>query len=258
MHPFIHFGSLSLPGYGLSITFGAVLANVIAALMIRKRGEDWLDLILLEAYGLGGAFLGAKLLFLLVNIQKIDWSRIFEKEYFSGVMRGGFVFYGGLILAIIAVFAAAHFHKIDAMRLLREYTFLIPFAHGFGRIGCFMAGCCYGVPYDGRFAVTFPEDSFAPSGISLFPSQPAESICLFIISAIILILQLTVSFRYSLELYVFLYGICRFFLERFRGDTDRGLYFGLSTSQWIAVLMVAASIVFYLFDRRKKCSEEKE
>ena len=139
--------------------------------VLKHEKLDFNDWMILEAYCILGGFLGAKLLYLLVSYKSIDWSRITDFQYFNALMLSGFVFYGGLIFGLIFVFLAGKIHKIPAGIYVRKFIFLIPFMHSFGRVGCFMAGCCYGIPYDGIGAVVFPEGSYAIPGIKLFPVQ---------------------------------------------------------------------------------------
>ncbi len=247
MKPFIHIASLALPSYGLMIVTGVLAANLVALLLLRKRGIAIMDLIILEAYGLGGAFLGSKLLYLFIARKQIAWKRMIDPAYFDNVMKGGYVFYGGLILAVCFILLAGRIHKIDAFAYLKECAPLIPMAHGFGRIGCFLAGCCYGIPYVGTGAVVFPKESFAPSGISLFPVQLVEAAGLFGISVLLFVLLLCLDFPYTMQLYLFLYGILRFVLEHFRGDSERGAFAGISTSRWIAMGMILLSLLWTVF-----------
>ncbi len=172
MHVHLNVFGLELPGYGTAIMIGIVLASLIGGIHIKRRGLDINDFIILETIGVFFGFLGAKLLYLIVSFKDIDWSRLSEPAYLSYVLSAGFVFYGGIILAAVAVFIAGKLNKIDTGRYFREVVFLVPFAHGFGRIGCYFAGCCFGVPYSGPLAVTFPEGSSAPAGIS--PSSPSS------------------------------------------------------------------------------------
>lgn len=241
----------SLPGYGTAICLGLVLATVLAVFHLKKRGFDLDDFVILETYGIFFGFLGAKLLHLILAFNEIEWSRLSEPAYLAYVVQYGFVFYGGVILAVAAVFFAGKVHKIDAMSYFREVVFLIPFAHGFGRIGCFCAGCCFGIPYSGPFAVTFPEGSSAPAGIPLFPVQLFEAVLLFLISGGIYLFQKKRGVKYTVEAYFISYGIVRFFTELLRWDEYRGRFLFLYTSQWISVLLVAAAIIS-LAVRRKK------
>ncbi len=249
MCPFITFGEMIFPTYGMMITLGIALANWVAWYLVKRYHHDLLDFIMLEAYVGLGAFIGAKLLYLIVSYKEIDWSRITEPAYFNGLMRGGFVFYGGLIGGLLMIMLAGKLHRIPVLTYVRTFIFLIPFIHAFGRVGCFLAGCCWGIPYEGPGAVCFPEESFAPSGISLFPIQLAEAIVLLVIALVIVGLQLWKNWRYTLELYLVLYGICRFVLEQFRYDEARGYFWIFSTSQWISICMIGVAVLLVITDR---------
>ena len=158
--------------------------------------------------------------------------------------------YGGLIGAIAFMFLAKAIHKIDIIKYIREFIFAFPLAHGFGRIGCFLAGCCYGVPYHGHFSVVFPEGSLAPAGIELFPVQIFEAIFLFVIFGILLFAKLKFSFKYPVELYFLLYGILRIITESLRFDEMRGKLLGISTSQWISFILIGYAIISIIVKRR--------
>ncbi len=243
MHLYTTIFGRQIPSYGLMIVIGVLLANLLAFINMKKSGHDLNHFIVLEAYAFLGAFLGAKLLYLVVSFQEIDWDNFFNFEYFNELMLGGFVFYGGLIGAIIAIFLAGKLHHIDAGGYINDYIYMIPLIHGFGRIGCFMAGCCYGIAYSGFGHVIFPEGSYAPSGISLFPVQLLEAVLLFIIFILLLYIRRTVRFQYMVEAYLLLYGVVRFFLEFLRNDEIRGYLWLLSTSQWLSLLLIAAALL---------------
>ncbi len=249
MHVYTHLFGIVIPSYGLMIATGVVLANLVGFLVLKREQLDFNDFIILEAYCILGAFIGAKVLYLVVSYKYIDWSRLLDYKYFNDLMLGGFVFYGGLIGGLLFVYLGGRFHKIKPDQYLKSFVFLIPFIHCFGRIGCFMAGCCYGIPYHGIGAVIFPEGSFAPAGVELFPIQLVEATCLMIIAIIILLLQITQRFEYTVELYLLLYGIVRFILEYFRFDDIRGGLAFLSTSQWISVLMICVAVFSFTLRR---------
>lgn len=260
MHVYVHLPGRDLPSYGLLITSGVLLANLIALLLRKKLKIVMDDLIILEAYMLIGIFLGAKLLYLITTAPYIEWNRITEPEYFFALIQGGFVFYGGLFGALLMILLAGRIHKIDAVYYIRKVIFLCPFAHAFGRLGCFMAGCCYGIPYHGPCAVVFPEQSFAPSGIELFPVQLLESATLFLISFILGFLTIRFDFAYTIETYFILYGIDRFFIEFLRYDEERGIYGPFSVSQWISLIAVfgSAAVILIRKSRQKKAAGTEE
>ena len=251
MHLYINLGILQIPSYGLFLTTGVVIANLFALYVLHRTKLDFNNFIILESYGILGGFIGAKILYLIISYKDIEWKRITEPSYFNELMQGGFVFYGGLITALLFVLLAGKIHNINANLYLRTFVFLIPFVHCFGRIGCFMAGCCYGKPYDGFGAVVFPEGSAAPIGISLFPVQLFEATILFFISLLLLFFQVKKHWYYTVETYLITYGIARFFLEYLRYDEIRGILGGLSTSQWISICLISVGLILIFLNRKK-------
>ncbi|MCR5430680.1 MAG: prolipoprotein diacylglyceryl transferase [Eubacterium sp.] len=252
MHEYLNIFGLHLPLYGLMILTGIVVANAVALLLCKKLQADKLELLLLESYGIIGAFIGSKLLFLIIGFREIDWARIGEFKYLINVITNGFVFYGGLIGAVLCIFLGAKIHQIDVWFYLRKFIFMIPMMHAFGRIGCFFAGCCYGRPYKGPGAVVFPEGSQALSGVKLFPVQLVEAVVVLLLAIVLLILIVKKSFFYTIETYLLAYSVIRFILEFMRYDAVRGEAFGLSTSQWISIAIFVGTIISIIY-RKIKC-----
>lgn len=241
----------SLPSYGAMIATGIVISNILAITLILRMYElDLNDFIILEAYCFLGAFLGAKILYLIVSYKEIKWNRFFDLHYFNVLMQSGFVFYGGMIGGLCAILVAGKVHKINYKNYVQHCVFLIPLIHCFGRIGCFLAGCCYGIPYHGLCAVTFPSNSLAPSGIPLFPIQLVEAAGLLLLALGILLMDRFIK-KNTLVLYLFGYGCLRFGLEFLRNDGERGHLGKLSTSQWISVLMIILSVIIAIAGIRK-------
>ena len=134
----------------------------------------------------------------------------------------------------------------------------IALGQSIGRLGCFAAGCDYGKSTDLPWAVTFTSEYAhrfvgVPIGIPLHPSQIYESMVTF--GLFLFLLWTYQRRRFTGQIfciYLFLYGVTRFGLEFFRGDADRGFVLNglFSTSQFISLLIVPASIVIYLYLRR--------
>ena len=267
MHVFFHLFGLHIPAYGSMIALGFVLANAIGAVLTRRRGEDLNDFILTEAWCILCGFIGAKVLYLIVAAPQIDWSEVHGLAGFNALMVTGFVFYGGLIGGLVGWFLAAKIHKIDALGIVKRNAFMVPLIHGFGRLGCFCAGCCYGVPYHGPGAVVFPEGPFTLPGVPLFPVQIVEAGILLALAAVLLALQVRTdrkagpgpenrqgaefpTWTHPVELYFLVYGIARFVLEFLRYDAARGFLGPLSTSQVISLAAVAAGIVLIILKKK--------
>ncbi len=173
MHVHLNVFGLELPGYGTAIMIGIVLASLIGGIHIKRRGLDINDFIILETIGVFFGFLGAKLLYLIVSFKDIDWSRLSEPAYLSYVLSAGFVFYGGIILAAVAVFTAGKLNKIDTGRYFREVVFLVPSRRlpqgsPSSPSSLWRRRCCF----SSRVAYTYSRES----GVLNIPSRPTLSL----------------------------------------------------------------------------------
>jgi phosphatidylglycerol:prolipoprotein diacylglycerol transferase len=124
-------------------------------------------------------------------------------------------------------------------------------AHGFGRIGCFMAGCCHGLQTDSLFGVVFtdPICQARPLNTPLHPVQLYEAGFIFLLMTLLLVLKRKKQFDGQLFLiYLIVYATGRGVLELFRGDLRRGFAIDgiLSNSQLISLLVIATSVFFYV------------
>ncbi len=152
----------------------------------------------------------------------------------------GFTFLGGLIggaaVFLILYFAFRKKFNNGLWQIMPAIPCAIYIAHGFGRIGCFFAGCCYGIKND-TFGLKFPNIAD-----KVLPTQLYEAAFLFIMFGITSYLVLKKKFKYNLSLYLVAYGVFRFLIEFIRGD-DRGKFIGaLSPSQFWSIGMVLLGI----------------
>lgn len=207
-------GPLTVHGYGLMIGIGVLCALLIGSYRAKKKGlsEDVVFSVVLCGVIFG--FLGAKLLYVFSNFKH------FLKDPFEILLSGsGFIVYGGIIFGVISCII---YCKIKKVSFSKYFDLLMPsvaIAQGFGRIGCFLAGCCYGRPTDSIFGVVFPPSSLAESGIKLIPTQLMSSGGNFIIALLlILYAKKTRKTGRVAALYLILYGIGRFIIEFFRHD----------------------------------------
>ena len=190
----------------------------------------------------------------------------FEGMTFIGGLIGGVIAFLGIYFLYVYVInprlKEKSFFKSDMNKgvwyLLRIASISITIAHGFGRIGCFFAGCCYGKETEAWYGIQFP-------GLhtKVIPTQLFEAIFLFVLSAAMIVLLFAVHFKYNMSLYLISYGIWRFVIEYFRGDYRGSFIPGLSPSQFWSIIMVLLGIVIFFlykkFDPRfNKESEQKE
>lgn len=251
---------MQLSGYGVMIALGILTAAAVGWFLTRRAGLNFYDFILLSTYTVFLGVLGAKIFYLLQNAALIDWSRIFDLDYFSNLMSGGFVFYGGIPLGLFGFWLAQKLHQIDGRPFLALGLPLLPLVHGFGRIGCSLAGCCYGIPYDGPLAVIYSDKAYgAPAGVPLFPVQLLEAVVEFMIFALLLGLYLR-GWRGGrlLPTYLCLYAVVRFGLEYLRYDEARGMFLWFSTSQWVSIFILVVAVAFGIWSWRRQGAIENK
>ncbi len=244
MHPeLVRIGSFTLPSYGFMMA-----AAFLAALWLLRRRAPAFGIAVDTASDVGvwlllAGLLGSKLLLVIV-----EWpSYVSSWAGFKGLLRAGGVFYGGLIGAVLATVFLLWRRRISFWDFADAAAPSVALGQAFGRVGCFLAGCCWGRTCDLPWAVTFTspvahDNVGVPLGIPLHPTQ------LYEVAGTALLCVLLVRFErraYSGETfarYVFGYALLRGTIEIFRGD-PRGEVFGvLSTSQFIALCGVALSV----------------
>jgi phosphatidylglycerol:prolipoprotein diacylglycerol transferase len=181
------------------------------------------------AFMIVGVAIGSKTLFVITEIPSLIGKSF--NEVCIAVAEAGFVFYGGLAGAFAGVWCFARVFKLSYRDLIENFVVGFPLFHGIARIGCFLAGCCYGVVWPWGFPVA--DD---PGNLHL-PIQLIESGVDFWIFWKIRKFRTDEAYSATYA-YLRLYGSARFMLEFFRGDAIRGVWFGLSTSQWISLVLV--------------------
>lgn len=250
MQPYMEIFGRTFPSYSVMALLGCLSAFGFILWVCPKYKASRNDALYLIAFVLMFTVLGAKLLYQLGHLSELWTYRdiIFASpKSFLDYLGAGFVFYGGLLGGAVGVIIYAHFFRQNTVALAESFVPGIPLFHCFGRIGCFMAGCCYGVAWNGPLAVTFTQSLAAPNGVGLLPIQLIESganVINFIILVVFDSIRRKKPYRplQNLGLYLILYSIQRFVFEFFRGDMIRGLFWGLSTSQWISLMLLPVGL----------------
>ena len=253
MLPYIDFLGGSIPSYSLMTLIGLLGAGFFIGIKATKKGfYHYHAVMTLLCVGIGIA-VGGCLLYGITNFKFIVllFKHIGEltfAEFVSGITYafGGSVFYGGLIGGTVL---GMIYLKRTKMNVGMFCDIVAPGAalfHTFGRLGCFLAGCCYGVECKVGFTMTVSEVSGA-NGISRFPIQLVESAFeLLLFFLLWYLLSRNMLQGRLLPLYFMTYAVGRFTLEFFRGDLHRGIWFGLSTSQWISIGLFTVSAVIII------------
>jgi phosphatidylglycerol---prolipoprotein diacylglyceryl transferase len=246
MHPVLfEVAGISVYSYGFMIALGAIAGVAYMAVQGKKD--------------VGLTFDQANSLFLFICLAAFVGGKVFlifeDPAYYLEQPRKlltgrGFVFYGSFLFAIPTMFLFFRMNKLPTYAMLDVMAVTTCLVHMFGRIGCFMAGCCYGKQTDSILGVTFTDTACQaePLNTPLHPTQLYEALYILVVMMVILSLRSVKKFYGQLFLtYLLLYATGRFVLEYFRGDSGRGFVIDhyISNSQFIAILIFTAVVYVY-------------
>ena len=293
MYPIaFHIGSFAVHWYGIFIGIGFLASFFLLLRLKRYAGLTTDQIYNISMIALVAGVIGARAFYVVQFWDQFSGRGILA---ILNVHEGGLVFYGGFILAFTAECLYAKWPTVRRLLGLKEnnpadgsdprkdisiFALLdilgpaMALAHAFGRVSCFMQGCCFGKPAPEGFplAVRFPAGSPAaykyPSLLAsgsepVFPVQLFESAGNLLMCAILLLLLRKRKYAGMIGgTYLILYGVMRFLIEFMRGDhTDSIL--GLTPSQFIAVavaipLGIVVCCVSYSRGRRQEMSLKKD
>jgi phosphatidylglycerol---prolipoprotein diacylglyceryl transferase len=252
MHPILfEVGDTKIYSYGFMIALGCIAG--VAYMAIQGKKEVGLTFDQANALFLTifiAAFLGGKVFLFFEN------ASFYLHNPLKLIAGRGFVFYGSFLFTIPAMLWFFKRHKLNAYKMLDVMAITTCLVHMFGRIGCFLAGCCYGKPTDLAIGVTFTDAAcFAdPLNTPLFPTQLMEAGYIFVIMILLLVFRKRRVFYGQLFLlYIILYAIGRSVLEIFRGDEERGFVIEnyVSHSQLVALVLILGVIYVYTIWSKK-------
>ena len=251
-----------ISSYVLCTLAGIFTACPLAIARYKKRGGNDVGMIFVFLFAALGCAVGMHILYGITNIQ--HWHILLEAADFGDffarvqVIFGGSVFYGGLIGGLIAGGISMKVQKLPAALTTDCIAPSIALFHGFGRIGCFLGGCCYGIEWE--HGITFTNSIVeSANGVARFPVQLCEAGFEFALFAVLSALLYKDKLKGKLlALYLLIYPVGRFLLEFLRGDEYRGSLFGLSTSQLISIAFFVGSSVFLIIKSLKKSNVRKE
>jgi phosphatidylglycerol:prolipoprotein diacylglycerol transferase len=241
--------------YGVLVALAFLIGLWMTTQLGKSAGLNPDAVTNLAVYCALAAIVGAKLMMFLVDI---PYYTEHPSEILSlSTLEAGGVFYGGLIAALAV---AAWYLRKTRLPILRTADVFAPgiaLGHGIGRLGCFSAGCCWGVECHLPWAVTFTNPVAnqlvgVPLRVPLHPTQLYESGAEFLIFGI-----LYWRFRRPhqigaiISLYLMLYSAARFVVEFFRFHEQGNLWRGpLDTSQWLSIVLFTAGAWYFVVGRR--------
>lgn len=237
-------GPLTVHSYGLLISIGLLLALWLSCRRATKRGlnSDYCYGIVFCSAIFG--FMSSKLLFIIV-----EW-KSFIANPIEMLSTSGFVVFGGITGGILANFIYLKIKKADFVAYLDMVLPTVALAQAIGRVGCFMAGCCYGRHTDAWYGIAFKHSMYAPNNVKLIPTQLIMALGDLLIFIILLLLEKKFTYRGFISgMYLILYSAGRFVVEFLRNDS-RGNVGVLSTSQFYGIFMFVIGVVVIICSLR--------
>lgn len=250
-----HIGPFPIRSYGVMIAFSFALGIWLAVRRGTRRGMDGTRLTDLSIAILVSSVVGARILYILPYREEFAAHplRIFE------IWRGGLTMYGGLLGAILASVLFMRAKKMPFWEVSDVVAPSVALGLAFTRVGCFLNGCCFGLPTHAPWGVRFPPHSAAGAefyGVAIHPAQLYDSLVGFGIFGLLLAVEKRLEGKGRLFLlFVGLYGLSRFFMDRVRFyesvSTGSAGGFVLTWNQWLSVFLFAGAAALFVLRGRK-------
>jgi phosphatidylglycerol:prolipoprotein diacylglycerol transferase len=249
MYPILfEYGRLRIFTYGFFLALAFLCAIYVAAREARRLGLPVGKFYDLCFYVVLAALIGSRLLYVLLELPQF----LANPLKIFALWEGGLVFHGGVILAFAAAFYYIRRHNLPWRDTLDALALGMPVGQFFGRLGCFMAGCCYGAPSNLPWAVTFTNpQSLCPVREPLHPAQLYEAFLALGVFGLLYALRTRKTFDGQMVLaYFTLAGAVRFVVEFFRSPLDyRGpvLWGSMPLTQLLALALAVGCGLLLLY-----------
>jgi len=239
------FGTIHLYSYGLSIAIGVLLSLFLMKRRAVKEGFPGPDEVFDMAFVvLVWGFIGARLFYV---IQNFSYYAVEPLKIFA-IWEGGLIFYGGAIAAFLGFWLTCRKKKWPFWKTLDFLTPYSALTHAFGRLGCFLNGCCFGKACELPWAVRFPGLSYA-----VHPAQLYEAFYDIVLFVFLIKRRKQVRFEGEIALlYFLLYGMGRYIIEFAR--EPGWMWMGLTSNQWLSVAIMTVAFIIFQFRQRKTVS----
>lgn len=260
MIPVFEIFGKTFSAYMILALIGYLVTIFIMIKIAIKNKLDEFHILYILLFAAIGILIGGHTLYGITNIELIV--KLIKKPNiitsfkvfidYMMIIFGGSVFYGGMIGSVLVAYIYIKIKNISCSQYMGTAVMAIPLFHFFGRVGCFLSGCCYGVEWE--HGVTYHYSVIEQAnGVPRFPVQLIEAG----INAVLFFLLLFIYNRRKSKVntfytYFLIYPICRFLLEFLRGDKYRGFLFGLSTSQIISIILIIVTLVIFLVNKKRK------
>jgi phosphatidylglycerol:prolipoprotein diacylglycerol transferase len=255
-------GPITIHAYGFMMALGVAFGFWFLYVQSKKQGLNASKMMDFAFFTILISLVGAKLILLIGNF---SYYLNYPGELFS-LARSGGVFQGGLIFGFIFALLYLRKHKIPTWKAADIIGTALALGHGFGRIGCFSAGCCYGRVCSVPWGVTFQNDYShdlvgVPLNTSIHPTQLYEAVLNFLNFFILFLILRKKKFDGQVfSFYIINYSIIRYVVEFYRGDHPEKLflirgssaYLSFSVPQLFCVIGAIGGIVLYLILKKRK------
>lgn len=253
-HPEVNIFGIEISAYSLISVVGMLFCVAVFYGLARHRKMLRDDLFYMSLSAIIGLLVGAHILFGITRIPATitEINQLLEKNLdgkFNYIIEiifdnwNGMVFYGGLLGAILAIIIYCRKFRLDTFKYMDLYVPIFPLFHAFGRVGCFFAGCCYGIESKIGYKHTHSNGYV----VTRFPVQLLEAGLNLLLLAIILFLFFKGKAKGRLlPVYLLVYSVIRFCDEFLRGDEIRGKFLIFSTSQWISIFLFVVAIILFV------------
>ena len=247
------FTVFGIPPYVFFAGIGAIFGFFIFNLLLLRSKSDMRVGNRAFVFSLPALLLGAKSFGIIANI--VECIAYNKPITFDTFLYSGIVFYGGLVFFLINFWLLVRkASPQDREKIIDSLAVSIPLFHAFGRIGCFTAGCCYGVPTTSIIGLTYTTwvQGSAFTEIRV-PIQLIEAMFNILIFALLFWIAVHRKTKGKLLiLYIVLYAIVRFIDEFFRGDIDKSILFGFSAAQAISIVLIIIASIKLIKERTAK------
>jgi phosphatidylglycerol---prolipoprotein diacylglyceryl transferase len=254
MHPILFdFGAFTLYTYGVLLAAAYLIGLQVALVRARARALDPQRVMDLGIWIIVSALAGAKVMLLVTDFKQYSQN----PRALLDLVRSAGVFYGGLIGAVLVAFVYIRRYRLPLWATTDVFAPGIALGHAIGRLGCLMAGCCFGRPTTVPWAITFHDpvasiNSDTPLGVPLHPTQLYEAGAELAILGVLLWLEprgRSFAGR-TFWTYMLLYAIARFAIEFYRGDS-RGSIGIFSTSQFVSLILAPLAVLMLVLLGRR-------
>lgn len=259
MIPNIEFLGKTITPYTLMAIAGVLLILFYSQHVGKRRGLDEIHILYMLLFSFIGVLVGGHLLYGITNLQLLldTLGNLQELDSFWAVIErfvlifGGSVYYGGLIGAVCVCFLYLKRNRLPLGPYFDVVAPSIPLFHVFGRLGCFLSGCCYGIEWE--YGPTYHYSLAASAnGVPRFPVQLVEAFLNLVLALIMYRCLKKEQFKHRLlALYFSVYPVYRFLLEYLRGDTYRGFLGPFSTSQIISLALLLIVSLYWIISAKK-------